>query len=196
MARERLADFLERLGVRLFRFLTRLDDKTVISGLSRFLRYSILGMFVIIISLLIPRPLRAEHTCYVPVLDEFDCDELLQRVLITEISVTPNPTQGADSVTVKAHAEVINSNEYDPFVGAKLRLESDTVDMQAVDSIFDEQEENIIGKISVEGLEPGEYWVYASATTSLGYTAANGIPLLVTEPDSTQVSDTTEKKEE
>ena len=180
MSRKKLVDSLSKLGNRVFYFLARCEDKGVFSRSFRFLRFSLTGVLVVFIGYLTAQTSQARRiNCYVPVYDDFDCDELLERVRIPEITVTPNPTQGADSVTVKAHVELLNSNEFDPFVNARLWLEADTVEMRAVDSIFDEQEEDIVGEISVEGLEPGEYWIYASATTSLGYTGTHGIPLIV-----------------
>ncbi|MBN2380644.1 hypothetical protein JXM67_12660 [candidate division WOR-3 bacterium] len=147
-ARGKLADILSGWSKRVFKYLSDHESQ---SRVVRWLKHPILGFFVITIGWLSAGSvLTGIICCYTPIMTEPH---------ILESSVEPNPTAGADTVTVKANAvieetrkeaDTLYINEGICIVGF-----SDTIQMEATDGAFDEKEENMEGKIYVGDREPG-----------------------------------------
>lgn len=180
-ARNKLADFLSRLGSKIFTALTRWEDNGIVPRTSHWLKPGILGFLVVLIGSLTAQPEEYHVMCYDMA--------VLPNAYVTEISADPNPTAGADSVTVRARATVSEELIEGSYIsGANIQIDSDTtfIPMLAADGKFDGTDEKLEGRISVAGLEPGIIWVYVSATTSQGGVETQGVQLVITEPDTTE----------
>lgn len=184
-----LANLLSKAGGRIFSVLTRCEENGVMPRATRWLRVGVLG---VIASLVVSLSLQAEDSnvlCYV-VARLPDAD-------ISEVGISPSPTNGADSVKVKATAVVFETGLEDNFIsGARFRLGRDTLwlDMEAVDGKFDDTLEVIEGNLYVGHLKPETTWIYINVTTSQDGWESEGFQLIVTESDSTGNKDTQEEK--
>jgi len=119
-ARCKLADILSRWSKWFFQYLTDREDT---SWLACWLKQPILGLFVIAIGWLTAGSvLSSMACCYAPLMTEPD---------VYSTSVAPNPTEGADSVTVTATVEMHNppSDESVYIEEAICILDADTTEM-------------------------------------------------------------------
>lgn len=179
-----LADRLSRMGNRIFRLLSGCEEKGIFPRASNWLKLGVLGLVVSIVGSLSATEPIIKVMCYDMV--------RIPDAYVTELSVKPNPTNGADSVTVRAHAAVSEENPEETIITrAAVQFNNDTlfVSMQAEDGEFDEAEEKLVARVSVEALEPGTTWVNVTAVTSEDGMEAQGIRLIVNEPDSTHSGD-------
>jgi len=175
-----LARLLGKAANSVFHFLSRWEERGVMPGTIRRLKVAVLG---VVASLVVSLTLNAQEpvvTCYVVA--------RLPEVEITDISVSPNPTAGADSITVTAKTAVTDISPEGSYIsGANVLIEGDTasvsIPLEAADGKFNEAKEKVQGRISVEAVEPGTTWVSIVATTSEGATEIKSIWLVVTEED-------------
>ncbi|MBN2380654.1 hypothetical protein JXM67_12710 [candidate division WOR-3 bacterium] len=159
--RYKFAEFIGRLGDKVFSKLSQLEECGIFPHTSRFLKLYVLGFLVVLIDSLTAQPEVIQTMCY-------DLT-FIPDVYVTHIKSEPNPTNGADSVTVTAEASVTGENTEGTYIsGASIRISEDSIPflMKAVDGDFDEASEELVGRISVETLEPGTTWVYVTAVTS------------------------------
>lgn len=96
-------------------------------------------------------------TCYAPT-----------EPMITSIEVTPNPTDGADSVSVKANTDIVNPPKGGHIMDAHCYIEGDlllvdTVKMKPSDGKFDEAVEELEARLYVGNLDTGSVRVYVGA---------------------------------
>lgn len=182
MALNTLASFLPRLGEKAFRFLTGCEERRLLPGISRWMKVSILGLLVTAIGWLSARSVPYPGPmCYAP--------PLFWNVVITEDSIFPNPTAGADSVTVRAMAASGSPLAKDAYIkSASLNLANDTniVQMRALDGAFSDSVETIEGRLYVGGLEPESTWIQLTVTTSNEGIETRWFQLIVSEPDTTE----------
>ncbi|MBN2380658.1 hypothetical protein JXM67_12730 [candidate division WOR-3 bacterium] len=167
-------DWLSNLGSRLFRFLSRCEDRGVIPKASRWLKLSLLGITVVIISACAKKE-PAVTSCYAV--------ECVPDITISDIEVKPNPTRGAEYVTITAHAKV-NNTEIEGSIISRVTLRSikDAAEilMEPLDGEFDDTLEIVKGKISVAGEEPGTTNVLIRAGTPQGGFGQEAPMLIVT----------------
>jgi len=135
MARRIIANSLSTFGSSLFSILSRCEEKGLLPGLSRILKTSILGLTVSAIAScckIIP-PL---VTCYKPA---------VVHPRISELEISPNPTNGAEKVKISAKATLIDleldSTAY--ISSARCTLDTLSVEMKPVDGAFDEVDEEL-----------------------------------------------------
>ncbi|MBN2380655.1 hypothetical protein JXM67_12715 [candidate division WOR-3 bacterium] len=174
--RSRLASWLSNLGDRLFSLLSGFEERGVFPGAVRYIKLCVLGAVIGAITTLLPQEDYPMDTCYIyvptPYFEFFD------------VSVEPNPTEGADTVTIKATLDLLDA-DYDEYIaGAACIIAGDTIELEPVDSVFDGLIEEITGRISVEELEPDTYWVYISAITSMEWWEEHVARLVVSKPGS------------
>lgn len=177
--RERLADFFARLGGKLFGTLSGLEERRILPEAARWAKFTFLGVFVTLLGAL---PVEAREDvimCYKPA--------PLPPVTISDISVRPSPTKGADSVTVRATASItpLYYEADSKITKAFMHLASDTLffQMQPADSTFGDTVETLEGRLYVGDLPDETTWVYVEVVTSYDRTAQSSVQLIVSEPD-------------
>ncbi len=180
-ARSSLAAFVSNVGAKLFPLLSRWEEEGVLKGFARFAKIYILGFILGLLGWLSAQETRGYATCYDPV--------VIEPVIITEAAITPNPTNGADSVTVRATARVYDSKlEGNIISGADARIGGDTVivPLRAVDGKFSDTLETVEGRLCVTGLGPETTRVYITFYTPQAGINVEGLQLVISEPDSTE----------
>ncbi|MBD3286142.1 hypothetical protein GF359_06485, partial [candidate division WOR-3 bacterium] len=95
-ARSKLANHLSRWSKDLFNWLTKHEDH---SEFVRRIKLPLLGFFIILIGWVSTGAICIGDMCYAPIMTQPD---------VHSAYVSPNPTEGADSVTVTATAEIPN----------------------------------------------------------------------------------------
>lgn len=153
---------LTRVGSMLFGFLSRCEERKMLPQVSRWLKFTLLGLGVTLIAACAKKPGIDQTfvTCYEPVAVYPE---------ITKITVKPNPTAGADSVTVTAKAQVVNPSGLDQIISsAQCIVKGDTVEMAAQDGKLDDAYEDLISRIYVGDLERGTIEVKVTANSSYG----------------------------
>ncbi|MEA3312462.1 MAG: hypothetical protein U9Q76_09635 [candidate division WOR-3 bacterium] len=154
-------EVLRRSGNALFRFFCRCEERGVMPRTARWIKVSVLSAFIAGISTLgAASMLSYISCCYAPIIPE---------PYVEGAKITPNPTDGADSVTVEAHAYIESAPEDEFHIArAVCVIEKDTTELEAEDGKFDSQDENIRGRAYVGGLEPGTTKVYVTAFNNEG----------------------------
>jgi len=174
------------MGTRLFCVLSDCEDKGVLPGIARWAKISLLGVFIALTASMASESSSDVVDCYVIV--------EMPTVSILAAKAEPNPTAGADSVTVSAQAEVIPhvSPEGTVITGADITIDSDTTrsPMIAVDGTLDESLEKLKARIPVTHLEPGTTWVYVNIETSQNVRESEGIRLVITEGEAIEADST------
>lgn len=190
--RSALTSFLSRLGGRAFGFLTGCEERRLLPDISRWMKVSILGLLVTAIGWLSARSVPYPGPmCYAP--------PVFWNALISDVSISPNPTAGADSVTVRARAASGSPLAKDAYIkSASLNLANDTnlVQMRAADGAFSDSVETIEGRLYVGSLEPESTWVQLTVTTSNQGLETQWFRLVISEPDTTVKDSTTAKPPE
>lgn len=181
-AKGRIANWLGRLGSGIFSVLTRCEENGIMPRATLWLKVGVLG---VIASLVISLSSNAQtlqdaqiKMCYAPA--------PMPELTITETRVSPSPTNGADSVTVKATARVTYPEFDSNFISAAyLQFYSDTtvIPMTAVDGVFSDTFETFGCRLYVGDFEPGTTWVYLSVNTSLSGYAWREVPIWVSEEE-------------
>ncbi|NLI97215.1 hypothetical protein GX441_00965 [bacterium] len=140
MARTRYIFFesLRRIGTSLFDFFSRCEERGVLPRAARWIKMSALSAIVAGLGTVSAASLLS--CCYLP-------GTPLPR--IENASVTPNPTEGADTVKISARATIHYSSQDIIVAKAVFVFQDDTTDMQAVDGNFDSQDEEIEAKLYV-----------------------------------------------
>ncbi|MBN2380642.1 hypothetical protein JXM67_12650 [candidate division WOR-3 bacterium] len=149
---------LIKVGNSLFGILTRCEEKDVFPKTSRWLKTMVLAGFITAIGTLSAASILS-CACY---FTSYPPPE------IQTSSVTPNPTQGADSVAVKASVAIVDPIEpgkkydgEDVFIQyAEARYNNTTTTMQATDGELNEPKEDLYAKIYVGNMEPGSTKVH------------------------------------
>ncbi len=153
MKRELLSRFLRRTGSALFSILTGCEERSALPRISRWLKLALAGAWLTIIAACAKKPPLDQGlvTCYEPV-------AVYPRV--SEIVVKPNPTKGADSVTVTAKARLENASDLEIIASAQCIVDGDTIRMIARDGAFDENNEELIGRIYVKKIKTDSTQVF------------------------------------
>lgn len=179
MVRKFIANSLSKAGSGIFSLLSRWEEKGVLPKTARWVKLTALGALAVAITAFC-RKVETEPRvmCYraAPVPD----------VVISDITITPNPTGGADSVTVRGTAKIQEMDIDNNYISAaQLWIGGDTIpyDMQAVDGKFADTLEVLIGSLPVGDLAASTTWVDISITTSLNGLGCQGSPLVVTDND-------------
>ena len=186
-ARTVLANILGKTGYWIFGLLTMWEEKGSMPGTLNWFKVGILGF---VASAVVSLTLHAEEPkilCYIvarmPVAE------------ITEVNLKPNPTFGADSISVSARAKVIDSSIEGNYISdAYLSLGNDTTRIQilAKDGKFSDTLETLEGRIYVGNLDPCTTGIYIVVTTSMEEIENTYTELIVSEPDSTVKEDSNE----
>lgn len=150
---ELLSRILKRAGTTLFGFFSGCEEKGFLPRASRWLKLSLAGAGLILIAACTKKPPSDQGlvTCYEPV---------AVYPHVTEIVVKPNPTKGADSVTVTAKARLENASGLEIIASAQCIVDGDTVQMRTRDGAFDENNEELIGRIYVKKIKTDSTQVF------------------------------------
>jgi hypothetical protein len=184
--------FLSGLSVRLsgslFKHLSMLEDKNILPRITKWVKLSVLGFFVMLTSALSLEAKDDIIMCYKPI--------PMPPVTISDLQIKPNPTNGADSVVVTA-AAMISFLYYEDdaqIARAWMQLGRDTMlyQMRAVDGSFGDTFELLEGRLFVGNLEPETTWIDIGVVTSHERTEIQSLQLIISEPE----ADSTEKTEE
>ncbi len=176
--RKRLADFFARIGGRLFGTFSGFEERRILPGAARWLKLTFLGFFVALVSALSLEAKEDVIMCYKPAPPPL--------IELSKLSVRPNPTRGADSVTVKATAKISDHYSGESTISsARMRMDGDTIyyPMRAIDGKFDAASERIVGRLYVGDLEPETTWIYLEVENSSGQIEIESLELVITEPD-------------
>lgn len=187
-----LAHIFSRIGGFLFAMLSGLEEQSILPGAARWLKLSVLGLLVALLS---APALKADDDiimCYVPIEEP--------HLSISDVSATPNPTAGKDTVTVKATArlEPLYSCAGDTAISeAFMQLtgvtgDSSTYPMEAVDGKFGDTLETLEGRLYVGNRKPETTWIYIVVKTNTGNAESAWSRLIITAPE----ADSTKKKED
>lgn len=184
--RSALITILQRFGERLLGFFSRCEERCFLPSLSRALKVTILGLLVSAVGWLaaksVPYP---GPMCYTP--------SPYWNVLISETEIVPNPTRGADSVTVRARAQTgDNPVSAGSHVSAAWMMPyGDTVPvyMRAADGKFSDTLETVEGRLYVGDMTPESTWVKLVVLNSAGNYDYRWLELVVSEPDSAKPQD-------
>lgn len=174
-----LAGVFSRMGRSIFRALSRWEECSFLPGAARCLKLTLLGFFVTLITSLALDAREPEVTCYIAA--------RLPEVVFTDVSVSPNPTKGADSVTLRASAKVFDTSLKDNYISdAWLLRQKDTtrIPVKAVDGRFSDTLEMLEGHLYVGDLDTGLSWISLVVTTSQGELESYWTEFNVSEPDS------------
>ena len=154
------AKLLTRLGFVLFGFLSMCEEKKLLPKTARWLKLSLLGLGVTLLAACVKKPDidQTRVTCYEPV---------AVYPQVTELLIKPNPTNGADSVTVTAKAQVVNASGLDQIItSAQCIVEGDTTAMKAQDGAFDDSYEDLISWIYISGFKNDSVEVKVKANSN------------------------------
>ncbi|NLI97212.1 hypothetical protein GX441_00950 [bacterium] len=179
--RNALSSLITKIGARLLPVLSRWEEQGTLKKTARWTKLFVLGLVLTVAGWLRAQPEPPIATCYDMA--------IIDPVVVTESSITPNPTNGADSVTVNATAKVYNPGiEGNIISGADVRLVGDTllVPLRAVDGKFSDTLEAVEGRICIGGLAAETTWVDLTFYTSQAGMFTKQLMLVVTEPDSTE----------
>lgn len=157
MARSRYLFFetLRRTGTSLFNFFSRCEERGVMPRTARWIKMSALSAIVAGLGTMSAVSLLS--CCYAP---------MDARPYIEDASATPNPTAGADTVTISARAVIQGAPEEITVGKAIFVIDNDTTDMQAADGNFDSQDEEIEGKLYVGAMAPNAVKINISAVNN------------------------------
>ena len=153
MTRNRYLFFeaLRWMGTYLFNFFSRCEERGVLPGASRSIKSWLLGAFIAGMTALGSASTVAccPVTCYVP-----------PPSPIQDVEIKPNPTNGADSVTVEAKASLFKPSKDDYVKSARCfiygnSVQSDTVAMLPLDGDFDGTYEELRAGLFVGNLDTG-----------------------------------------
>jgi hypothetical protein len=178
--RKRLRDTLARMGDGIFGFLSRCEERGRLAGPARWIKLSLLAGVVMLMGAVKMEPEEEYITCYEPIIPP--------GAYVSDILIDPNPTNGADSLTVTARAVVTDSSEQFTIEKALCQFANDNnpVAMTAVDGAFDSREEMLERRISLQGVKPCTTWLYVTAYTSNNSFGYQWVPVYVTEKDSVE----------
>jgi hypothetical protein len=108
----------------------------------------------------------------------------LPQAIISDVSANPDPTNGADTIWIKATAKVFEPDLEDNYIAAAYLTYIDdtmTFPMQAADGRFSDTLEIVEGHLDVSCLEPGTTWVYVNVVTSMQDRVSQCIQIEITE---------------
>jgi len=174
-----IGQVLPKLGGSVFRFLSRCEESRFIPAVSRFLKVFVLGALVLLITSFCKK---------VDTDDKVMCYKVarLPDVIISDVEITPNPTQGAKKVTIKAEAKIQDTESDTSYISsATMQATGDSIrhEMKAQDGKLDDTLEILLGDIDVSGIEPCTLWVDIVTTTPLGGWGNRGAHLIITDQD-------------
>ncbi len=151
---------LEVLGGGLFSLLSRFEERGIVPSASRWLKLSLLGFLTAAIGAL-SAEVETIKTCYVAM--------RMPEVKISDVSITPNPTRGADSVKVKVTAKVLDPTLENNYIrNAWLSRQRDTlrIPMKAVDGKLNDTLEVLEAMFYTGDLDTGTHWFFIDVTSS------------------------------
>ena len=148
---------LRRTGNGLFNFFSRCEERGVLPKAARWVKMSVLS--AIVAGLGTMSAVSLLNCCYAP---------MESQPWIENASVTPNPTAGADTVTISARTFIQSAPLEFNVAKAVYVIENDTTDMLAVDGSFDSQDEDVTGKLYVGSLQPDTVTIKIAATNNEG----------------------------
>jgi hypothetical protein len=146
MMKKLLPRILRRAGSTLFGFLSGCEENGVLPKVSRWLKLTLTGAGLLLLASCAKKKPFDDGlvTCYEPV-------AVYPRV--SDVLIKPNPTRGADSVTVTAKVHMENANTLDEIASAKCIIADDTFEMRAKDGAFDDFDEELVARINVRGIK-------------------------------------------
>jgi hypothetical protein len=177
MFRYKIGSIMGSAGRTLFRFLSSWEDKGVLPKTARWIKLTVLGVLAVGITTFCKKADTEPMVLCYRVAPEPD-------VKISELTITPNPTDGAEIVSIEATATVVEPELDSNFItDAKLWLAGDSIphDMRTADGTFDGIEEVIKVNLSLEDIPAGTTWVTIGTSTSLGGWGSRGSYMIITD---------------
>ncbi|MBN2380646.1 hypothetical protein JXM67_12670 [candidate division WOR-3 bacterium] len=148
---------LERAGSSAFRLLSGFEGRKRLFPVISWLKLGLLGLILTLISACSRKP-ESVRTCYIPV---------KATTTISNVSISPNPTQGADSVKIDATARVFRPEiEGNHITGATVSLDDMEIPLEPLDGKYSNPFEELQAYLDVSGLKPGTTLVYLNANSS------------------------------
>ncbi|MBN2380647.1 hypothetical protein JXM67_12675 [candidate division WOR-3 bacterium] len=175
--RSRFVRTLGKLGSSILGLLSNLEERNTFNPLIRWLKLGLLGLLVTVISACARRPYPV-ITCYKPV---------MTLPAVSDVTFSPNPTDGADSVNVRATAKVFNTALEGNRITAASASPAEGLEptpLHAADGSFSDTLEILEGYLDVSEIPPGTTWVNLNVASLNEGTVINTYPLVITE-DST-----------
>lgn len=167
-----IADFLSRIGDSIFRFLSRCEETRYLSNVSRCLKISVLGVAVLLITACNKKVEEPPVTYYtVP----------SSYLTLSEISVDPNPTEGAPTITIEAVAAIEGDTSGTFIEEAKFFIGKDTVNMKPADGEFNSPHEEIKAELFVGNYKPSNYELHIKAIANTGTWDEESVNLKISE---------------
>jgi hypothetical protein len=185
-----ISGLLGRTGNSIFKFLTRLEEKGFMPHGLRWIKVTALGFIASLVVALSLQAEEAQVTCYLVA--------RLPEAAISDVSVSPNPTKGSDSVKVRATAKVLHPEVEDNYIKeAWLSRQKDTlkIPMSAIDGKLSDTLEVLEATFYVGDLDTGQNWFFISVTTSQGNQEISWQSYNVTNSDSL-IADSSVTKDE
>ncbi len=186
--RNRLSGLLSRAGGLVFHLLSVLESKNRFSRTTRHFKLVLLGGLLSLIGCLTHRHYEPAITCYYVHFSP-PADEIVDSLLIY-----PNPTRGADSVTIKVlgRTEIPGDIIYSATAAvSRPDAEPYIISLDPVDGKFDSSAELLEARLDVRGLPPETVRVFMKIS-SLNSETSHLAKLIVSKPDTSG----TEKKED
>lgn len=163
-------EILRKAGIALFGMFCRWEENKILPGFSRWIKVSVLTGFIAAIGALSGASMLGCH-CYAPI------DPWPQ---IHSSSAAPNPTAGADTVTVEARVEIMEPAKQ-IITKAEAILEGDTTQMETKDGAFDSREEDLTAKLYVGAKQPGSATIQIDVYNEEGDWNTDELQLEITE---------------
>lgn len=176
-----IADLSAKLGAAVFRLLSTCEDRNILPRAAKWVKLTVLGFFVTIVGALSLEAKEDVILCYKPM--------LMPVVGVSDVLITPNPTQGADSVTVTALARVSpTAPEGTVITDASARVARDSVRVPMIpaDSLFGDTLETLSCRLYVGGLASESTYVDIYVASSGFPEEAHSFQLIVSEPSQTE----------
>lgn len=180
----KLGNFLSRVGEGLFKAISTLQERGTLPGFTAWLKLTVLGVLVAVISVFAKKETEPMVTCYKPA---------PVWPAINEIAAVPNPTRGADTVAVAVEASVFNGSVYGRYISnIQYALGADTVDMIPSDGSFGDTLETAEARLPVSALDSDTNRIVVIVSDSNGWVIQDSVDVIVTAQDS-QTDETTEE---
>lgn len=184
-----LSGLLSRAGGLVFHLLSVLEGKNRLPRATRHLKLALLGGLLSLIGCLTHRHYEPAITCYYvhshPLADE----------IVDSLLIYPNPTRGADSVTIKAFAKTTKPDDIIQDAAVFVSptdTRSLSLPLVPADGKFDGPAELLETKLYVGDLSPKTVHVISTITSLYSKTSYEA-ELIISKPDSTDIEKGSDK---
>jgi len=173
----KIRPLFKEVGERVFKFLSGCEERNLFPRTSRWLKLALLAPVAALISQTIENP---PHMCYAPA--------PMPDIAVEEKFVSPNPTEGADSVTVKVKAKITREGYAEGISKAYLQLMTDTtvVPMLPLDGEVGDTIEEFYARLHVGEIEACTTWISLYVHAEPYGSVMDWIELVVTDDETSE----------